>query len=378
MPRLFVLIPLLLWLAAPTESVGGWVAGAGTWILCFVAPAFAWIASLARARALNRLRMTPRWARSLTIWSLPWLIVAFAIACFAGGWPGTVVAWLGEGTDGFDTKAVVVGTAPAYVAWALVVAGEWPIVRRRSPDEARVSFAKWWLAELRPTLLVTLAPLAVFWLVKDSIALLLSVTFAPTGELAAALLTIFALAASLTIGPPVVRRVLPTEPIADDDGPGGQLYDLVRRTALKCPAGLLRVWHTGGSVINALAVGIVPRFRYVLLSDLLLRSLPVEHVEAVLAHELGHLRHRHVLWFLIFFVAASLTTLGPIDLAYGWVLPPSEVTATLVIDSIVSVALIVGILTGFVLLSRLFERQADVFAARLISPGDSVSATGAW
>ncbi len=381
MPRLLVLIPLLTWLAA---EAGQGVSKAGvvaTWLGCLAVPVTVWVASSARARAMDRFRMTPAWARRVTTTAVPTLLVIFGLGCYVGTWPTAVARLVGDDTN---TLGTLLGTMPAYLAWASLVAAEWPLLRRRhahlaGEPEAAPTFARWWLAELRPTLLVTLAPLLVFWIIKDAAAAALAASpVSVNAEVTAALLTGIAVASALLVGPVVVRRVLPTDAINDDEGPGGRLYDLVRRTDLRRPAGLLRVWHTGGSVINALAVGIVPRWRYVLLSDLLLRSLPVDQVEAVLAHELGHLRHRHVAWFVFFFVAASLATIGPIDLAYGWVVPVAEDGSTVAIDGVVAVVLLVFILGGFVLLSRLFERQADVFAARLIGPTETVSATGAW
>jgi len=47
---------------------------------------------------------------------------------------------------------------------------------------------------------------------------------------------------------------------------------------------------------NAAVMGFIPRFRYVLLSDLLLETMTDEQVEAIFAHELGHVMHRHLFW----------------------------------------------------------------------------------
>src|SRR5206468_1109239 len=60
------------------------------------------------------------------------------------------------------------------------------------------------------------------------------------------------------------------------------------------------IWRTHHRIANALVMGIVPRFRYVLLSDLLLAEMEDEQIEAVFAHELGHVVHRHLIWYLVF------------------------------------------------------------------------------
>ncbi len=55
------------------------------------------------------------------------------------------------------------------------------------------------------------------------------------------------------------------------------------------------VWNTRGQIINAAVAGFVPRLRYVFLSDLLVQRFDAGEIEAVFAHELAHLRERHML-----------------------------------------------------------------------------------
>lgn len=64
------------------------------------------------------------------------------------------------------------------------------------------------------------------------------------------------------------------------------------------------VWKTWGGMINGAVMGLLGRFRYILLTDALLDNLRLEQVEAVMAHELGHVRRRHMPW-----LALSLITL---------------------------------------------------------------------
>ena len=62
------------------------------------------------------------------------------------------------------------------------------------------------------------------------------------------------------------------------------------------------VWRTHSNMGNAAVMGILPHMRYVLLSDLLLETMTDEQIEAVFAHEMGHVVHRHMAWFVLFFV----------------------------------------------------------------------------
>ena len=57
-------------------------------------------------------------------------------------------------------------------------------------------------------------------------------------------------------------------------------------------------------MVNACVTGILPRFRYVLLSDALLDSLSPLESAAVFGHEIGHVAHRHFLYFAFFFMGS--------------------------------------------------------------------------
>src|SRR6202012_3301758 len=64
------------------------------------------------------------------------------------------------------------------------------------------------------------------------------------------------------------------------------------------------LWGTDNSVFNAVVTGALPRFRYVLLSDALVDSLDEHEVAAVFGHEMGHVRHRHLASFGLFFLGS--------------------------------------------------------------------------
>ena len=97
-----------------------------------------------------------------------------------------------------------------------------------------------------------------------------------------------------------LRRVLHTEPLANSPL-RRRLEALCRRTGVT--AGEILLWRTGNNVGNAAVMGFVPRFRVpFLLSDLLLETMTDEQIEAVFAHELGHIVHRHMAWLVVFIV----------------------------------------------------------------------------
>src|SRR5947208_8027930 len=71
----------------------------------------------------------------------------------------------------------------------------------------------------------------------------------------------------------------------------------------------LLLWDTHGGVANAMVAGPLPWVRYVFLSDRLLEGLTPDEVEAVFGHEVGHVRHGHLLYYMAF-LFLSLTLLA--------------------------------------------------------------------
>ena len=131
-------------------------------------------------------------------------------------------------------------------------------------------------------------------------------------------------------------------------------------------------------MVNACVTGILPGFRYVLLTDALIESLSPLEIAAVFGHEIGHIAHRHLLYFAFFFMGSLgvLTVLAEI-VSTGW----SVGRAVGLADSVDAGGrqrrgpgrraawacwdLYFWIVFGQ--LSRRFERQADVFGSKVVS-----------
>jgi STE24 endopeptidase len=114
---------------------------------------------------------------------------------------------------------------------------------------------------------------------------------------------------------------------------------------------------------NAAVMGLIPQVRYILLSDLLLESMTDQEVEAVFAHELGHIVHRHLAWYVVMVIILML------GMSIGEIFLNDRLTHLhLNVDPDVTTNVVgVGIFfLVFGFLSRRFERQADVYAARTI------------
>ncbi|MDQ3439007.1 MAG: M48 family metallopeptidase, partial [Planctomycetota bacterium] len=176
----------------------------------------------------------------------------------------------------------------------------------------------------------------------------------------------------LIFAPEILRRVLHTQPL-----PASPLRDrleaLCRRANLRYREILL--WRTENNMGNAAVMGLLPQVRYILLSDLLLESMRDEQIEAVFAHEVGHVVHRHMGWYVVFFVILTLAGYGATATAarhLNWLQFPTWLPPELVVMG----ASIGAFLLTFGFLSRKFERQADVFAARTIERGKSAGVVG--
>jgi STE24 endopeptidase len=125
-----------------------------------------------------------------------------------------------------------------------------------------------------------------------------------------------------------------------------------------------------------MVMGLFPQVRYVFLSDLLLETMTDEEIEAVFAHEIGHIVHRHMWWYAAFSVMLALFTLGPVSLVlekipataiHNWMSPDVQ-RFRVALNTQIITALSLGmfvLLFGY--LSRRFERQADVYAARTMT-----------
>jgi STE24 endopeptidase len=182
----------------------------------------------------------------------------------------------------------------------------------------------------------------------------------------------------LALSPLFIRLAWPTRSLPD-----GPLRERLERVARR--AGFrfndLLIWDTGHLMVNACVTGVLPSFRYVLLSDALIESLSPVEVAAVLGHEMGHVAHRHLPFFGFFFLGSLglllvVTRLFSLPSAWLEALPWIAAEQIARIGEVANEVIILGFLGFFFwlvfgLLSRRFERQADVFGCRVVSCGSA-------
>jgi len=260
----------------------------------------------------------------------------------------------------------------------------WRIERRireatiiRTLDESRPlspmpSRAAYVMAQARAGLLPILAPIAIPVALSEAGRAVASAYF-PGNEVLGQFVGAFAgiaivfLSVPLLI-PPILGLVrLAPGPLRDD------LESLARSAGIGVRE--IWVWPTDGLVANAAVIGVFPRLRCVMLSDALLECMPREQVLAVMAHELGHVMRRHLLWLLPVILAcwslAGIVAAPLAQWAYHAIAPEvgegsrESLVGALVLARDASV-LVLG-LAAFGYASRRFERQADTDAVRLLS-----------
>ncbi|HJX34359.1 MAG TPA: M48 family metalloprotease [Desulfatiglandales bacterium] len=142
-----------------------------------------------------------------------------------------------------------------------------------------------------------------------------------------------------------------------------------------------------GRMVTAGIMGVMPRYRYILITDSLMEILSVEELKAVMAHEVGHAKYGHLFFYVLFFLGYIAISFGLFEifsniLAFNpfliGVFNRTGAQATNLFYLILSIPILLTILIYFRFLMgfymRNFERQADLYSAVVMgSPGPTIS-----
>lgn len=326
-----------------------------------------------------------------------------AMGVVVGGWAQAPASL----TGGIPVLDPLLAVAPVLTTIVLSWAILWPIERRvhdaitiRTLDQGGALRGPWTVGaflwgQVRHQMLIALVPLTLMmawsagaralfdWSQTHAARLPAGLSaLAEPGSWAQAVLEIAGVLGVLLITPAILSRVWDTVPLRD--GPLFELLDsMYRRHGVRIGRSL--VWRTHGTMINGAVMGLVYPARYVLLTDGLLERLSEKQVEAVSAHEIGHVRRRHMLWLGVLVLAAVLTSSLLASLALhgawsalgalaGWAASPEAPDADVrhahwpvLFEGLVGLVSIVSAITVFGLASRRFEWQADAFAVQHLS-----------
>ena len=172
------------------------------------------------------------------------------------------------------------------------------------------------------------------------------------------------------VAPVILRYVWQTRPL-----PAGDLR--TRLEAMCARLGLtyrkILIWESDGVVVNAAVMGLFRPVRYVLLSDGLLEMMDDRKIEAVFGHEAGHVKCRHIQFFMFFAIFSMWIVGGLMELAMrvprqwpGLIEDVAAYHEYLQMGAMALVVMVWGL--GFGYVSRRFEWQADLYGARSVTP----------
>jgi STE24 endopeptidase len=387
MSRFLPLVVFVLWLtASPAPSVGVSPVGGLAILLggyaLLIAAMYLWsrhVASQVHEGDAHRRMWRLNWIMFFARLLVPaWL----GVGIYLLGWKFLVETWL-DLTPlknwPIDSPGLILGTLPAMAAWMGLLWSQVPADRalweqnllieldQNLPIHTAGGFWSYFNVNVRLKILFAAVPALVLFVLRDSLMLatMNSTWLHAHPGIWDAITSVPPFLIILVAGSEILRRILITEPM-----PPSPLRDRLEEICRRNRIGIRDVllWHTRHQMGNAAVIGLVPQVRYILMSDLLVETLSDEQIEAVFAHEMGHVRHRHLFWLVAVIYGMLIAIDGPgqwlgnqlaIALHHIWI-PETGQTVVLTL-------LALGAFTGvFGIVSRRFERQADVFAARTI------------
>jgi Zn-dependent protease with chaperone function len=194
----------------------------------------------------------------------------------------------------------------------------------------------------------------------------------PAGEIGYILVFLAGIA---VFGPVLIKTVWRCRPM--EKGVARSKIEAVCEKAGLRYADILKWDLFAGAMITAGVMGIVGRYRYILVTPALLHSLDDQEMEAVMLHEIGHVHHHHMLFYLFFFagfIACNFVFFEPMMLMLFIAEPVYQAFAFVGLEKDQAHPVMICVLLisffvlyfrfGFGVFMRNFERQADIHLYR--------------
>ena len=179
------------------------------------------------------------------------------------------------------------------------------------------------------------------------------------------------LVAIAIFGPVLIKKLWSCTPL-EPGLPRTRIEAVCKKTGLKY-SDILKWELFGGTMITAGVMGLVGRFRYILVTPALLYSLNDDELDAVMLHEIGHVQKYHMIFYLFFFagfIACNFVFFEPIMLLFYILKPVYDLFELIGVGKATAHPIIISAaMIGFFILyfrfvfgffMRNFERQADL------------------
>ena len=170
------------------------------------------------------------------------------------------------------------------------------------------------------------------------------------------------------LAPKFVKKLWGCKPLPD-----GIYRDKIDATCRKAGVKYANILYWpifGGKMITAGVMGLTKKFRYILVTKALIETLSLEELESVIAHEIGHVKRRHILKYFVAVIMFSFSILNFIKYAmyfFYTALGPDQMNIASVIFTCFMILFFIAYFRGlFGYFMRNFEREADIYAYQMV------------
>ncbi|MCK4486379.1 MAG: M48 family metalloprotease [Desulfobacterales bacterium] len=187
----------------------------------------------------------------------------------------------------------------------------------------------------------------------------------------------FFLAALVLIAPSLIKFFWQCRPLPR--GPKRRRIEAICEKAKLKYNNILKWPIFEGKLLTAGVMGLIKRFRYILVTESLLQILNDDEIDAVMAHEIGHIKKKHLVFYLIFFLGFIVLSYAAFDLIVYAILYSNlsfPIVRDIGFEQVTLTSLLLTVAMAGILLiyfryvfgyfMRNCERQADLYAFHLL------------
>ncbi|KPA15940.1 Peptidase M48, Ste24p [Candidatus Magnetomorum sp. HK-1] len=183
---------------------------------------------------------------------------------------------------------------------------------------------------------------------------------------------IFLLLIIAFLAPKFVKKLWGCQPLPD-----GLYRDRIDATCRKAGVQYANILYWpifGGKMITAGVMGLTKKFRYILVTKALIETLSLVEIESVIAHEIGHVKKRHLIKYFAAVLMFSFSIMNFIK--YGMyffytTLGPDQMNIASVIFTCCMILFFIAYFRGlFGYFMRNFEREADIYAYQMMGTAE--------